>query len=61
MIQPEDVRTLEFDGLEIVAFRTRSLGNWSYLASSAGEAVAIDPQRGADQYLEATANKQLRA
>lgn len=60
MIQPEDVRTLEFKDLEIVAFRTRSLGNWSYLVSSAGEAVAIDPQRDASRYLEAAATTKLR-
>ena len=60
MIQPEDVRTLEFEDLEVLAFRTRSLGNWSYLVSSAGEAVAIDPQRDAIRYLEAAEHRQLR-
>ena len=60
MIQPEETRLLEFDGMEVVAFRTRTLGNWSYLLSSDGDAVAIDPQRDAQRYLESASGKRLR-
>jgi glyoxylase-like metal-dependent hydrolase (beta-lactamase superfamily II)/rhodanese-related sulfurtransferase len=45
--------TVDLGGIQVLAFRTPSLGNWSYLIASDGEAVVVDPQRDAEQYLEA--------
>lgn len=51
---------VDFGAIEVLAFRTPSLGNWSYLVCSDGEAVAVDPQRDAERYLDAARDRKAR-
>ena len=51
---------VRFGDAEVLAFRTPSLGNWSYLICTDGDAVAVDPQRDAEQYLEAARGRGAR-
>ena len=51
---------VDLGDIEVLAFRTRSLGNWSYLICSDGDAVAVDPQRDAETYLDAARDRKAR-
>ena len=46
-----DTRAIEFGAVTVTAVRTASLGNWSYLIASDGDAVLVDPQRDVDRFL----------
>lgn len=52
--------SVDLGGTEVLAFRTSSLGNWSYLICSEREAIAVDPQRDAEQYLDAAERRGAR-
>ena len=57
---PPDAVELTIAGTDILALRTATLGNWSYVLSSDGEAVVIDPQRDVDVYLKEAKRRSVR-